>query len=94
MYVHTAAGLDLLKRRADMTTVAVPAEATVVYIIAVMTTTTTCRQAYFSVHWPLVAGRARQTSMATVELERGTCVMIELPGLPVAGVVAQTTIFS
>ena len=75
-----------------MTTFAVPAETTVVHIIAVVTTTAACRQTCFSAYRPLMTGLTCQTSMATIELERGTRVMVELPGLPVAGVVAHATI--
>ena len=52
-----------------MTTFAVPAKATVVYIIAIVTTTAARRQAYFSAYRPLVTGRARQTGMAAIKLE-------------------------
>ena len=88
IYFQSVTGLDLLERRADMTTFTLPAETAVVYIIAVMTTAATCRQTYFSAYRPLVTGRTRQTSMTAIELERGARVMVELPCLPVSGVMA------
>jgi hypothetical protein len=61
-------------------------------IIIVMAAGTGAGQTDLASHWFLVARQAVEATMRTIQLEGGASVVVEIPGLPVARVMAGSAI--
>lgn len=57
-----------------------------------MTAAATPRQTYLATYWSFMAGLAGQTNVTAIEFKGTAFVMIEIPRLPVTGVVTQSAI--
>ena len=75
-----------------MATLAFATEAAVVHVVNVVTVDASAGQTDFSVRRLLVAGKTIETLVAAVQLEMGAPVVVEVPRLPVARVVAGSAV--
>jgi len=75
-----------------MTALAIASEAAVVHVIVVMTAGTGSGQAYLALHRLAMAGEAVDSFVPAIQLEACAFVVIEIPRLPVARVVALAAV--